>query len=172
MPEVEIGPADPSQPDVAEMVAAHLARSQALYAAEASHVLSTDALRAPSIKFFAARLDGQPVGIGALRDLGDGVGEIKSMFTRDEARGRGVGRAMLSYIVAIARSAGLQRLCLETGTDPDSVAARTLYTSMDFRECDPFGPYAAHPDSMFMALDLGTIDRPGPIRDLDGQAAP
>ena len=58
------------------------------------------------------------LGFGALKALGDGEGEIKSMRTDPAALGKGVGKAILAAITAEARARGYARLLLETGTTP------------------------------------------------------
>jgi len=65
------------------------------------------------------------------------------MYTREAARGRGVGKALLARIEQAAREAGKPMLRLETGTL--QTAAIGLYERGGFRPCDAFGPYAMLP---------------------------
>ena len=104
--------------------------------------------------FFLARLDGEPVGCGAVRLLGDGQdAEIKRMYTAPTARGRGVARAILAAIEAEARRLGAQRLVLETGTRQG--AALALYRREGFVDIAAFGEYTASPGtSVCMARPL------------------
>src|SRR5919108_3691114 len=62
-----------------------------------------------------ARLDGEPVGCGALRRLGAATGEIKRMFVDPGARGGGIGARILAELEWHARELGIRRLLLETG---------------------------------------------------------
>src|SRR6185503_5584257 len=48
-----------------------------LYPAESNHLLAIEALAAPDVRFFVARQDGRAVGCGALREDGEGWGEVK-----------------------------------------------------------------------------------------------
>src|SRR5712692_3435670 len=48
--------------------------------------------------FLIARVDGEVMGCGAVRRIGDGVAEIKRMYVRPQARGHGVGGAILSAL--------------------------------------------------------------------------
>jgi putative acetyltransferase len=61
---------------------------------------------------------GHAVGCGALKAHGDGVGEVKRMFTRPTVRGQRVGSALLDAITNLAKDKGITRLVLETGTGP------------------------------------------------------
>ena len=129
--------------DVAALLDLHAAGMEASSPPEACHFLVADALRVPTISFFAMRDEaGVLLGIGALKSLGGSDGELKSMRTTPGALGRGVGGAMLAHLVAEARAMGLTRLSLETGSTPDFAAALHLYEREGFTPCEPFGGYA------------------------------
>lgn len=55
------------------------------------------------------------LGCGALRVLEPGVGEIKRMYVRPGARGRGIASALLAALEAEASALYLERIVLETG---------------------------------------------------------
>jgi putative acetyltransferase len=93
-------------------------------------------------------------GIGALKDRGDGLGEIKSMRTHPEHLRRGVGAAVLEHIIAVANSRGYSRLSLETGSGPAFGAALALYRRRGFVNCEAFGDYEASAFNQFLHLDL------------------
>ncbi len=101
-----------------------------------------------------ARLHGELVGVGAIKQLAVDHGELKSMHTRSSGRGQGVGRAMVTALVDIARTRGYRRVSLETGTQDEFAPARALYASMGFETCPPFGDYTANPHSVCMTLAL------------------
>jgi putative acetyltransferase len=103
---------------------------------------------------FVAWSGEHPLAMGDYKPLGDGEGEIKSMFASPEARGTGVAAAILERILDHARAAGLTRLSLETGSRDASAAARRLYARHGFRPCPPFGDYAPDPMSVFMTRTL------------------
>lgn len=136
------------------LVAAHLAGVHAESPEESCHALDLDALRDPSITFLSAWDDADLAGIGALKDLGGGRGEVKSMRVDDRFRGTGVGRAVLRQLIAVARERGMTSLWLETGTTDSFIPAQRLYTSEGFVQCSPFGHYRLDPHSMFMTRDL------------------
>lgn len=135
------------------LLARHLAQMQAQTPPESCHALPTDALMAPGIVLLGLREDAVLVGVGALKTC-DGYGEIKSMHTAAEARGRGVARRVLEALIGAARAQGLPRLNLETGSGPEHAAARALYGKAGFVTCSPFGNYRSDPLSHFMTLRL------------------
>jgi putative acetyltransferase len=127
--------------------------------AESVHALDHSALSAPSISFWTAREGGNLLGCGALKLLDSQLGsarhgEIKSMRTTTNARGRGVATLMLRHILEDARSRNLERIYLETGSEDYFVPARRLYARHGFTECPPFADYALDPNSVFMELRL------------------
>ena len=75
---------------------------------------------------------GRVVGCGGLFPLGGRLAEIRKMYLLPEARGRGLGRALLRQLVETARSAGLHRLTLETKSVLREAIA--LYQSFGFTE--------------------------------------
>jgi putative acetyltransferase len=121
------------------------------------HGLSIEQLFEPNVRFFLARLDGLAVGCGGVATFDD-YAEVKRMYTRPAARGRGVAKALLRRIEDEARGADKSVLCLETGTYQQ--AAIGLYGRAGFRPRGPFGPYAAMPPrnietSLFFEKVLG-----------------
>ena len=123
-----------------------------LFTPESNHFLSLDALAAPDITFFVARLDGNAVGCGALA-IRDGYGELKSMFVDPGTRRAGVAAGLLERLEAEAVARGLALLRLETGNLLD--AAQALYQRHGFTVRGPSGPYSDHPHSVFMEKRLG-----------------
>ena len=116
------------------------------------HVYALDAskLFTPDITVFGARLDGELVGVGAMRKLDGEHAELKSMHTLAKSRGLGVGKAMVAHIEDFARSSGIKRMSLETGTNEAFKPARELYKSLEYRSCEAFGEYVLSEDNMCM----------------------
>ena len=141
-------------PDVEDLLALHVAAMHAFSPPEACHVLPGSALAHPSITFFSARRDGTLLGVGALKDIGEAEGEVKSMRTAPAALRQGVGRALLDAILAEARARGYRRLRLETGRTVEFAAANALYDRAGFTESGPFGDYPPGPFTRFMVLEL------------------
>jgi putative acetyltransferase len=102
------------------------------YLPEQQHGLKLDELFEPHMRFFIARLDGGAVGCGGVA-LFETFGEVKRMYVRDVARGRGVARALLSRIESETQASGLDLLRLETGDR--QFAAIRLYERAGFEPC-------------------------------------
>ncbi len=151
---IDIRPDDLSSPEMAELIAAHAETMLAASPPESCHFLPIDGLRQPSVTVWSMWEEGALSGCGALKDLGGGQGEIKSMHTRAHLRGRGLGRMMLEHILAVARARGYTGLWLETGSMDAFLPARRLYEAYGFEVCGPFGDYAEDPNSTFMHLPL------------------
>jgi len=112
------------------------------YSPEQRHGLRLEAIFQPHIRFFVARLDGVAVGCGGVA-LFDDFAEVKRMYVREEARGRGVADALLGRLEGEARTARLNTVRLETGDR--QLAAMRFYERNGFRRCGAFGTYAAMP---------------------------
>lgn len=141
--------------DVRALLAHHFAQMRGSSPPEACHVLPGDALKDPAIRFVALRDDdGTLLGVGALKMLAPGHGEIKSMRTHPDAIGRGVGGAMLDHLTDIAREMRMERLSLETGNVGLFDAANRLYQREGFERCGPFGDYADTPFTLFYTKAL------------------
>jgi putative acetyltransferase len=106
------------------------------------------------VTFLSYRSGGVLLGVGALKHLDPGHAELKSMHVAEEARGRGIGRAILDRLLEVAREGGYRRVSLETGSMEAFAAARSLYASAGFTPCPPFGDYWETPNSTCMTLSL------------------
>lgn len=136
------------------LIALHLAGMHANTPAKSMHALDHDGLADAAVTFWSAWHGDELAGIGALKDLGGGAGELKSMRVDPAFVGRGVGRAVLRHIIAAARERGMTSLWLETGSPDDFLPAQRLYESEGFSRCGPFGDYAEDPLSLFMTRSL------------------
>jgi putative acetyltransferase len=152
---------DPRQPDVRALLERHRAFALGQTPPEHSFALDADALRDPAITFFSFRDSGRVLGIGAIKRLGPDHAEIKSMHTAPAARGRGIGRAMLTHLLEVARVRGFRRVSLETGTTAAFAPARALYHSAGFTACGPFAGYQPSNDNLFLTLDLDAVQTAG-----------
>ncbi|UWQ62006.1 GNAT family N-acetyltransferase [Leisingera caerulea] len=151
---IEISRASPAEPDAAAMIRRHLSQMAAQSPEESCHALDSSGLEGPEVQFFLARKGGKAIAMGALKSLDGGARELKSMHTLAEARGSGAGRAMLDYLLTLARRENATGIYLETGSTDDYLPSRRLYESFGFVQCGPFADYGEDPWSVFMHLDL------------------
>ncbi len=150
MPPVTVAADDPARADVRALAARHLAFARAHTPAGAVFALDPDTGADPHLTLVTARRDGMLLGMGAVRDLGAGHGELKSVHTDEAARGHGVGTAIVTHLLALARARGWVRVSLETGVGEAFRPARTLYARCGFVACGAFGDYADTGTSAFM----------------------
>ena len=74
------------------------------------------------------------------------------MYVVPEARGRGLGKALVAWLLEAARDAGYNRIRLETGNRQEE--ALGLYKAAGFASIPCWGPYATDPKSRCFELDL------------------
>ena len=136
--------------DLAQILQAHWLFCTSSTPIEHVYALDASKLFLPDITVFGARIDGEIVGVGAIRKLDPHHAELKSMHTLAKYRGSGVGKAMVAHIEDFARSSGIERMSLETGTNEAFKPARELYKSLGYNSCDAFGDYVLSEDNMCM----------------------
>lgn len=101
-----------------------------------------DDLVPPRGVFLLARLDGRPVGCGAISLLEPGIATVKRMWVAPEVRGVGLGHRLLTLLEQEAGSLGVTLLRLETNRNLHE--AQALYRRNGYREVPAFNaePYA------------------------------
>jgi putative acetyltransferase len=145
---------DLSRPAIHALLQEHLRHMHELGPPESVHALDLDKLRRPGITFWSAWDGEMLLGCGALMELDQRHGEVKSMRTPEARRRTGAGRALLMHIIDTARARGYERLSLETGSVAAFEPAHRLYESVGFVRTGPFGDYAEDVNSVFMTLAL------------------
>ncbi len=158
---LSIVPGGLDDPRVAGLLEHHARIARAETAPGSAHALDLEGLAAPGVCFWSAWDGDTLVGVGALARLSEAHGEIKSMHTVQGRRRAGIGSAILRHLIDVARTLGMTRLSLETGSWPYFHPARALYREHGFVECPPFGDYSSDPNSIFMTLALRTHRWPG-----------
>lgn len=120
------------------------------------HVFALDlsGLRAPNVTVWSAWDGSALAGIAALKELGDGTGELKSMRTHPRHLRKGVARALLEHIIGEARRRGLHRLSLETGSGRAFEPALALYRKRGFIDGEAFADYRRSDFNQFLHLTL------------------
>ncbi len=142
---------DPRSPGARALLERSHALMRESFPPDDNYFLDIDTLCGPDIRFFIAREGGTVLGTGALA-LRDGHGEIKSMFTAETARGRGVGAAILRALEDEARALGLP--CLRLETAESLAAAVRLYEHAGFVRRGIFGNYKPNTTSLYMEKRL------------------
>jgi GNAT superfamily N-acetyltransferase len=144
---VELRSARATDPEVVVLTAAQQAELAVLYGDDQPLV----GLH-PDITFTVLALDGAAVGCVGLQPAGPGLGEIKRMYVVPTARGWGLSRLLLDAVESQARSTGVTRLRLETGTRQTEAIA--LYTNHGYRPTPPYPPFENETVSLCFAKDL------------------
>lgn len=103
----------------------------------------------PSGRMLLAKSDRAFVGCVALRQIGEGVCEMKRLFVQPAFRGTGVGKDLAEAIVEEGRRIGYKRMRLDTAMEP----AKSLYRSLGFREIPPY-QHVPVEGVVFMELEL------------------
>ena len=98
-----------------------------------------------------AYINGTPVGVVALRKIEDHICEMKRLYVKEEARGRGIGRYLSIALMERARELGYKKMRLDTLYS--MTPAVSLYKSLGFYEIPPYR-YNPLPDALFMEIEL------------------
>ena len=139
----------PDQPDVHALISELDAYLYSIYPAENVYALDVTSLLKPTVVSAVARdADGAALGCGAVV-VSPEYGEIKRMYVRPQARGRGIARELLS---ALEAKSGCKLFMLETG--PAQPEALALYERLGYKYCGAFGDYPEDPLSTFMRKEV------------------
>jgi GNAT superfamily N-acetyltransferase len=124
---IEVARVAGTAPEARRLLEAMEAEIGAVYGpveAGRTSVVAPDEMTPPQGVYVLLREAGAALAGGGVRGLEPGVGEIKRMFVRPAARGRGLGQRLLAEIEAAARDLGFRVLRLDTaGTLPAFYAA-------------------------------------------------
>jgi putative acetyltransferase len=156
-----LAPLDPMSPGAQDLIVQSEALMNALYPAESNHFEPAANLQPPGGAFWGCWLGDELVGCGGVKFHAaadePAYGEIKRLFVRDNARGRGVARRLMVQLEAELLTRGLEIARLETGVLQP--AALALYRRLGYGERGPFGGYAADPLSTFFEKQLAAPKR-------------
>ena len=87
----------------------------------------------PGGRLYVAYDEGEPIGCIALRAIEPGICEMKRLYLRDAARGKGVGVRLIEQVIADAKEIGYERMRLDT-FPPKMGKAVSLYEAHGFYE--------------------------------------
>lgn len=151
---LEIRKDDLSGDPTRALLAYHLEQAHANSPPGSVYALDLSGLLVPEVTVWTAWRGDDLLGAGALRDLGDGAGELKSMRTDPAHLRQGVASRLLDHIIEQARTRGFRRLSLETGSGPAFDAALALYRKRGFASGEAFSHYEQSAFNQFMHLPL------------------
>jgi GNAT superfamily N-acetyltransferase len=101
---------------------------------------------------FVATDAGNSVGCVAVTHLDVSSALVLRLFVKPNARGGGTGRKLVDAALAFLRDRGYARVVLDTDK-ARLPAAYSLYLSLGFTECEPYGP-VDYASPTYMDLDL------------------
>jgi len=101
-----------------------------------THLDDFTSIRPPKGIIYMVETEGNVVGMGALRELEEGIGEIKRMYIRPKYRGRGLGKELLGKLIEKAKEFGYTTLRLDTADF--MTVAQNIYRSAGFKEIDEY----------------------------------
>lgn len=113
-----------------------------------AYAFDLERMRAADIRVYGAWEGECLQAIGALR-LHSDYAEIKSMRALPGFGGKGLGKALLEYLIDVARCLGFRTIRLETGISAPFEPANRLYQGFGFTEIGPFAGYEDHGDNRF-----------------------
>ena len=136
------------------LLALHLQGMHASSPPGSVFALDLSGLMAEGVTVWTAWHGAAIAGIAALKELGDGGGELKSMRTHPAYLRRGVAGLLLDHLIGLARARGLRRLSLETGSGPAFEPALALHRTRGFRDGAAFGDYERSAFNQFLYLSI------------------
>ena len=105
----------------------------------------------PGGALVVAQIDGQDAGCAALRRFDARRGEAKRLYVRPQFRGRGVGRALLGWVIAEARALGYLEIVGDT--IPQMSVALGMYDRAGFERTAPYADVPT-PGAIYLRLKL------------------
>lgn len=90
----------------------------------------------PGGALILALVDGKAAGCVALRKISEGICEMKRLYVRDNYRGLGIGKKLITMIIKEARRLNYHYIRLDTLPTMDK--AQDLYISLGFYDIAPY----------------------------------
>jgi GNAT superfamily N-acetyltransferase len=133
-----------SDPVALELMAAMVEEMGRLYEPELARApVAPEELSPPAGGFVVLSEGGRALAGGGVKRLDARTGEIKRMYVVPAARGRGVGRELLSALEELARDLGYAVVRLDTGAEQPR--AQRIYERAGYRPVPDYNgnPYAS-----------------------------
>lgn len=105
----------------------------------------------PDGRLGLAMVDGAAAGCIALRRFDEIRGEAKRLYVQPTFRNRGIGGALMGWIIAEARAAGYRELVGDTM--PEMATALEIYDRMGFERTEPYSSCPT-PGAIYLRLSL------------------
>ena len=141
-------------PEVNSLLTKHFIELRSVSPEGSTHVLDIPGLKISSIKFWSLWDNDQLIGCGALKFLSEIHGEFKSIRVADKHRQKGMGKKIISHLIAEAKKIGIKKLSIETGAGEFFLPARKLFIKFGFKSCKPFAHYKEDPNSCYFDLEI------------------
>jgi GNAT superfamily N-acetyltransferase len=93
-----------------------------------------------------------PVACAGFKYYSEGTAEVKRVFMRDEYRGKGLSKELLSRLEVKARDRGYEKLILETGKHLHQAIG--LYLKLGYEITENYGQYKNMAESVCMSKVL------------------
>jgi GNAT superfamily N-acetyltransferase len=139
-PSLSVKPEDPSLPECV-LLFRHLWEALGqLYGNTGPCEFSPADVQGPGAEFVVARLDGRPIGCGAILPLAPGVAEVKRMFVEPCARRQGIAGRILRELENVACRSGYAVIRIETGIR--QAGAIRLYAQAGYRRVERHGSHS------------------------------
>jgi putative acetyltransferase len=154
--EILVRPVDPMDCRVRALIDALDAYESALYPDEFNELVAPETFLQPAYLLLGAFREDAVVGIGGLREIGNGCCEIKRMYVSPHERGQGIATLLIHSLEAHCLERDCRNIFLETGVSQK--AAIGLYERHGYERCGPFGAYHENPYSVFFKKVLSSVD--------------
>ena len=97
-------------------------------------------------------LNGIPVCCGCFKSYDEEAVEVKRVYVREQARGKGISKLLMHELERWALELGFRKTVLETGSQQQE--ALGLYSSLGYRRIPAYPPYVDLPDSVCFEKEL------------------
>lgn len=106
----------------------------------------------PEGRLYIVKEGNEFIGTIALRKIEDGICEMKRLFLKDKARGKGIGNELVAKIIQDAKDIGYKSMRLDTIKEKMPKAV-SIYERYGFKETTPYY-HNPNPHTLFMELEL------------------